>query len=62
MLVNPGGLAHFLPSVVAVVDLTSGATVRAATSTLGSAVGPSVEPGREIHCRNLLEHRRADQA
>jgi hypothetical protein len=33
--VNPGGRAAFLPNVVAVVNLSSGATVRAATSNPG---------------------------
>lgn len=36
VLSNPGGLAQFLPNVVAVVNLASGATVRAATRSPGS--------------------------
>jgi hypothetical protein len=45
VLVNPGGPAQFLPSVVAVVDLASGATVRAATSSQGSPPsGPAWSP------------------
>ncbi len=45
VLVNPGGPAQFLPSVVAVVDLASGSTVRAATSDPGSPPsGPAWSP------------------
>lgn len=50
VLVNPGGPIQFLPSVVAVVDLASGVTVRAATSSPGSPPsGPAWSPdGKSI--------------
>jgi hypothetical protein len=35
-IINPGGPAQFLPSVVAVVNLTTGVTVRAATKNPGN--------------------------
>jgi dipeptidyl aminopeptidase/acylaminoacyl peptidase len=50
VLVNPGGPIQFLPSVVAVADLGSGAVVQAATSSPGNPPsGPAWSPdGKSI--------------